>query len=93
MLTAEQIKALSRKTLVVPIQIGQSVLIDINGKNEIIGQIKNFDQDNVTVELNDEGYYAILPIEIVSPVDSKAVNDVIGFLPSYDENGPEIDPF
>ena len=90
MLTAEQIKALSRKTLVVPIQIGQSVLIEINGKNEIIGQIKNFDQDNVTVELNDEGYYAILPIEIVSPVDSKAVNDVIGFLPSYDENGPEI---
>ena len=90
MLTAEQIKALSRKTLVVPIQIGQSVLIEINGKNEIIGQIKNFDQDNVTVELNDEGYYAILPIEIISPVDSKAVNDIVGFLPSYDENGPEI---
>ena len=59
MLTAEQIDALSRKTLVIPIEIGQSVLIEINGKNELLGQIKNFDKYQ-NDKLNLKHFYTIL---------------------------------
>lgn len=90
MLTAEQISELGTNVVEKPIEINDSVLIEIGGKNIALGQVIDVDPNYATIELDDEGYYAVIPFDKLSAVDQNAVNKTVGFLPSYDVNGSEI---